>query len=143
MLRPRYRLKKETFRACKTARLSHEIGSYQTFRIGCDIFAIEPVTLFIRKREHRDGDIGWSVVAEAREARAHFVWISPWYEISMMSAVRLEASRCVRKLQLRRVGRDRACTESGRSLADEWTLRFSLYIPFGMGYAKSRLLQLG
>jgi len=83
---PHYGLKEEAFVSCAAARLSHQSGSRYALRVRCHLFAIEPVTLFIRKREHRDGDVGWTIVAEAREARSHFVWISPRDEISMMDA---------------------------------------------------------
>lgn len=83
---PRYGLEEKTFVACEAARLSRESGGGYALRFGCNLVAIEPVTLFVRKREHRDGDVGWTIVAYAREARTHFVWISPRYEVSMMDA---------------------------------------------------------
>ena len=83
---PRYGAEEKTFVSCEAARLSHESCGRYALRVGCNLFAIGPVTLFIGEREHRDGDVGWAVVAESREARSHFVWVSPRDEISMMGA---------------------------------------------------------
>ena len=82
----RYGLKEEAFVSCEAARLSHQSSRRYALRVRSHRFAIEPIPLFIRKREHRDGDVGWAIVAEAREARSHFVWINPWDEISVMNA---------------------------------------------------------
>src|ERR1700710_2254146 len=60
---PRHGLKEEAFVSCEAARLSHQSGSRYALWVRCHLFAIKPVTLFIRKRENRDGDVGWAIVA--------------------------------------------------------------------------------
>jgi hypothetical protein len=83
---PRYGLKEKAFVSSEAAKLSYESGGRYALRVGCNLFAIKSVTHFVRKREHCDGDVGWAIVAEAREARTYFVWISSRDEISMMDS---------------------------------------------------------
>jgi hypothetical protein len=59
---PRYGLKEEAFVSREAARLSHQSGSRQALWVRCHLLAIEPLTLFIRKCEHRDGNVGWAIV---------------------------------------------------------------------------------
>lgn len=93
------RLKEEAFVSREAAGLLHESGGLEALGVGCDLLAVEPVAVFVRKGEHRDGDVGGAVVAEAGEAGTHFIGIRCGDEISVMGATvlfdELDPGACV------------------------------------------------